>query len=101
MVDIIITPLMHGFAEYHSWESKQKGLAGMAENVKRGFRAGGRAPYGYRLKHEPTGATRDGQPVTKSRLELAPEGRAPPPYSDCCRVSWNTWVLSSVALSST
>lgn len=74
MVDIIITPLMHGFAEYHSWESKQKGLAGMAENVKRGFRAGGRAPYGYRLKHEPTGATRDGQPVTKSRLELAPEG---------------------------
>lgn len=75
MVDIIITPLMHGFAEYHSWESKQKGLAGMAENVKRGFRAGGRAPYGYCLKHEPTGAVRDGQPVTKSHLE--PDENAP------------------------
>lgn len=68
MVDIIITPLMHGFAEYHSWESKVKGLAGMAENVKRGYRAGGRAPFGYRLQHEPTGAIREGQPVTKSRL---------------------------------
>ncbi len=72
MVDMIIVPLMHGFAEYHSWESKQKGLAGMAENVKRGFRAGGSAPYGYRLKREPTGAMRDGQEVMKSRLEPDP-----------------------------
>jgi hypothetical protein len=61
---------MHGFAEYHSWESKQKGLAGMSENVKRGFRAGGRAPYGYRLRHVATGAMRDGQDVTKSKLEI-------------------------------
>lgn len=72
MVDIVIVPIMHGFAEYHSWESKQKGLAGMTANVRRGFRAGGRAPYGYKLKHEPTGAFRDGQAVTKSRLELDP-----------------------------
>jgi len=35
MVDMIIVPLIHGFAEYHSWESKQKGLAGISENVKR------------------------------------------------------------------
>jgi len=65
MVEMIIVPLMHGFAEYHSWESKQKGLAG-----KRGFRAGGRAPYGY---NEATGAYRDGQPVTKSKLEIDPD----------------------------
>ena len=76
MVDIIITPLMHGFAEYHSWESKQKGLAGMAENVKRGFRAGGRAPAGYRLQHHATGAVRDGAPVTKSKLEPGPDAPA-------------------------
>ena len=75
LVDTIIVPLMHGFAEYHSLESKQKGLAGMSENVKRGFRAGGRAPAGYRLKHQPTGAFRDGQPVTKSKLE--PDASAP------------------------
>ena len=70
LVDTIIVPLMHGFAEYHSWESKQKGLAGMSENVRRGYRAGGRAPAGYRLRREPTGAHRDGQPVMKSKLEL-------------------------------
>lgn len=71
MVDIIIHPLMHAFAEYHSWESRQKGLAGMSENVKRGFRAGGRAPRGYRLKHIETGAYREGEPVTKSVLDLS------------------------------
>jgi len=70
LVDTIIVPLMHGFAEYYSLESKQKGLAGMTENVKRGFRAGGRAPAGYRLTHTPTGAFRDGQAVTKSKLDL-------------------------------
>jgi hypothetical protein len=35
MVDMIIVPLIHGFAEYRSWESKQKGLAGMSENAAR------------------------------------------------------------------
>lgn len=55
MVDMIIVPLMHGFAEYHSFESKQKGLAGMGDNVKRGFRVGGRAPAEYKLKHEGMG----------------------------------------------
>ena len=69
LVDTIIVPLMHGFAEYHSLESKQKGLAGMSQNVKRGYRAGGRAPAGYRLKYEPTGAIREGKPVTKCKLE--------------------------------
>lgn len=55
--------------EFHSMVSRQKGLAGMAENVRQGHRAGGRAPFGYRLVHTATGATRDGAAVTKSRLE--------------------------------
>ena len=50
--------------------------AGMGENVKRGFRAGGRAPAGYKLKHEPTGAYRDGHPVMKSKLETDETARA-------------------------
>jgi site-specific DNA recombinase len=41
----------------------------MAENVRQGFRAGGRAPYGFRLVSIDTGKVRDGQAVTKSRLE--------------------------------
>jgi hypothetical protein len=35
MVDMNVVPLIHGFAEYRSWESKQKVLAGKSENVKR------------------------------------------------------------------
>jgi len=63
----------------HSMFSKQKGLAGMAENVRRGFRAGGRAPMGYALKYHDTGSVRDGKPVLKSTLvpnhEFLPVGK--------------------------
>lgn len=48
---------------------RDKGLAGMAENVRQGYRAGGRAPYGYQLARIETGTVRDGMPVTKTRLE--------------------------------
>lgn len=59
----------------HSMMSREKGLAGMAENVRKGFRAGGRAPYGYDLKSVEVGAVRDGAAVTKTRLE--PNADAP------------------------
>lgn len=55
--------------EYHSLISKAKGLAGMAENVRQGFRAGGRAPRGYRLVPVRTRGLRDGSEVLKSKLE--------------------------------
>ena len=45
----------------------------MAENVKQGFRAGGRAPRGYQLKHVDTGTVRDGLPVMKTTLERSEE----------------------------
>ncbi len=66
---VVLKSVMRGFDQYHSLISKQKGLAGMAENVRQGFRAGGRAPRGYRLVSIATGAVRDGAPVTKSKLE--------------------------------
>lgn len=65
----VIIGVMQVFDELHSLMSREKGLAGMAENVRQGYRAGGRAPKGYRLKTLETGAIRDGQPVTKSVLE--------------------------------
>lgn len=46
LVEIVVLPLMHAIAELHSHDSKQKGLAGMAENVRQGWRAGGKAPVG-------------------------------------------------------
>ena len=69
----LIKAVFHGVDEWHSLVSKRKGLSGMRQNVQSGFRAGGRAPLGYRLVHEPTGAMRDGQPVLKSRLERDPD----------------------------
>lgn len=74
--DMVLRSVLQAFDEYHSLISRAKGLAGMAENVRQGWRAGGRAPRGYRLEYHATGAVRDGAPVLKSRLvlddELAP-----------------------------
>jgi site-specific DNA recombinase len=67
--EVVLDSMLEAMDEVHSLMSRQKGLAGMAENVRQGFRAGGRAPLGYQLKMFPTGAIRDGRAVTKSRLE--------------------------------
>jgi site-specific DNA recombinase len=69
IADMVIVGVMEVFDELHSLMSKEKGLAGMAENVRQGYRAGGRAPKGYQLKKIPTGAMREGEAVTKSKLE--------------------------------
>lgn len=73
IVDMMLKPMLHGVAQYFSLQSKMKGRAGMAENVRKGFRAGGRPPMGYRLEHFATSAVREGQPVLKSRLAATEE----------------------------
>ncbi len=73
---VILESVLQAMDEVHSLMSREKGLAGMAENVRRGFRAGGRAPIGYKLEHVPTGVIREGQPVTKSRLVVDPQAPA-------------------------
>lgn len=72
---IILPAVLHAMDQVHSFMSREKGLAGMAENVRQGFRAGGRAPFGYKLEYTPTGAIREGEPVTKSKL--VPDDNAP------------------------
>lgn len=67
---VILESVFEAMDEVHSIMSRDKGLAGMRQNVSKGWRAGGRAPLGYRLVHEATGAIRDGRPVTKSKLQL-------------------------------
>lgn len=64
----LIKSVFHGVDEWHSLVSKRKGIAGMRENVKAGFRAGGRAPFGYKLEYIDTGKMREGRPVLKTRL---------------------------------
>ena len=65
---MLLKSILQAMDEWHSLTSKAKGLAGMAENVRQGWRAGGRAPRGYRLDYHATGAVRDGAPVLKSKL---------------------------------
>lgn len=77
---VILTNVFRAMDEVHSLMSREKGLAGMAQNVRAGYRAGGRAPLGYRLTRVPTGATREGAPVTKSRLEPAENAAAVAAY---------------------
>jgi site-specific DNA recombinase len=70
ITEMLLKSILQAMDEWHSLTSKAKGLAGMAENVRQGWRAGGRAPKGYKLQHIETGAIRDGEPVTKSKLIL-------------------------------
>jgi site-specific DNA recombinase len=73
IMDIVIRSVMQAFDQLHSLMSREKGLAGMAENVRQGWRAGGRAPIGYQLERIPTGVLRDGAPVAKSKLVRSPD----------------------------
>lgn len=68
---VILDSALDALAVVHSLMSKEKGLGGMAENVHQGYRAGGRAPRGYKLAKVETGAIREGEAVTKSVLETA------------------------------
>lgn len=72
---ILVESIFEGVDEWHSAISKQKALAGMRVNVNKGWRAGGRAPAGYKLQHEPTGAIREGKPVLKSKLVKSEDAR--------------------------
>ena len=71
ILDPIIESLMETFDEFHSQKSKADGLRGMRENIEQGWRAGGRPILGYKLDKHVVG-TRDGQPITKSKLAADP-----------------------------
>ena len=60
--------VVRAFDRLHARLSAEKGRGGLAANVEKGYRAGGAAPFGYKLQHEETGATRGGVAVRKSRL---------------------------------
>jgi DNA invertase Pin-like site-specific DNA recombinase len=68
ITEMLLKSILQAMDEWHSLTSRAKGLAGMSENVRQGFRAGGIAPKGYRLESIDTGTVREGQAVTKSKL---------------------------------
>ncbi|MBC8790524.1 MAG: hypothetical protein C6Y20_02855 [Tagaea sp. CACIAM 22H2] len=75
-MEMLLKSILQAMDEWHSLTSRAKGVAGMAENVRQGWRAGGRAPKGYVLKYVSTGAVRDGEQVMKSVLTPADDAPA-------------------------
>jgi site-specific DNA recombinase len=73
VAEVVLESVFEAMDEAHSLMSRDKALAGMRENVRRGWRAGGRAPLGYQLEKVATGAVREGEPVTKTRLVPSPD----------------------------
>ncbi len=72
-MDQAFEAIMSAFDYIHSQQSKVKGVASMKQNVRQGYRAGGRAPYGYRLKIIEMGKHRNGNMLTKTKLIPNPE----------------------------
>ena len=72
-LDPVFETIMSAFDQLHSQQSKVKGVASMKQNVINGYRAGGRAPYGYRLKNIEMGKHRNGKTITKTILQPDPE----------------------------
>jgi site-specific DNA recombinase len=72
-LDPVFETIMSAFDQLHSQQSKVKGVASMKQNIMNGFRAGGRAPFGYRLKKVELGKHRSGKTITKTLLEPDPE----------------------------
>ena len=88
---MLLKNIMRGIDQWHSLTSKRKGLAGMAENVRQGWRAGGKAPRGYRLVSISTGAVREGAEVTKTKLEPQRGRRARGRVSAAAGRRYRTW----------
>ena len=72
-LDPAFEAIFQAFDYIHSQQSKAKGVASMKQNVINGYRAGGRAPLGYRLEHIEMGKNRHGETVTKTKLIVNPE----------------------------
>jgi site-specific DNA recombinase len=72
-LDGVFETIMTAFDQLHSQQSKVRGVASMKQNVLNGYRAGGRAPYGYKLKEFELGKHRHGNRLVKTKLEPDPE----------------------------
>src|SRR5262249_22246778 len=72
-MDDAFEKMMEVWDELHSRMSKDKGVEGQRQNVRRGYRASGDAPYGYRRRVVVLGTHRNGRAITKSTNEPDPE----------------------------
>lgn len=67
-LDNVIEGILETFDQLLSDFSRAGSIRGQKQNIRSGYRAGGRAPYGYRLDQHLIGTDGDNNPVYKSRL---------------------------------
>ena len=71
--DNLIHGLMVIIDQFQSQYAKAGSIRGQKQNIREGYRAGGSAPYGYRLKRHIKGIDKFGNETYKSTLEADPE----------------------------
>ena len=72
-LDNVLEGILESFDQMLSDFSKAGAIRGQKQNIRSGYRAGGRAPYGYRLKRHQIGVGRDNQGIFKTTLEPHPD----------------------------
>ena len=72
-VDNMMEGILETFDQLISDYARAGSIRGQKQNIRSGYRAGGRAPYGYQLKKHQFGLNVDNHEITKSTLEPHPE----------------------------
>lgn len=68
-LDNVIEGILETFDQLHSDFSRAGSIRGQRQNVRMGYRAGGRAPFGYRLKRHVLGRSPSKEEISKTTLE--------------------------------
>ena len=72
-LDNVMEGILEAFDQMHSDYSRAGAIRGQKQNILNGYRAGGKAPYGYILKKHPIGFNRDNEPIHRSTLLPDPD----------------------------
>jgi site-specific DNA recombinase len=71
-LDNVVEGILETFDQLLSDFSRAGSIRGQKQNIRSGYRAGGFAPFGYRLKKHKVGINGDKEDITKSTLEPHP-----------------------------
>ena len=72
-LDNVLEGMLESFDQMHSDFSRAGARRGQKQNIRSGFRAGGRPPYGYQLKKHTVGINRNKEEIYKTTLEPNPD----------------------------
>ncbi len=72
-LDNVVEGILETFDQLLSDFCRAGSIRGQKQNIRSGYRAGGPAPFGYRLKKHKIGINADKEEITKSTLEPHPQ----------------------------